>query len=170
MARCVFVATKLAERPVLIPQKHLAGSPGLSFFATQNFKHTPYMERKKKIKYCKLRLSEEEARIFQEKARHYDSVSAMVRNAVINFDDQATLGKYDAIMEMITLYKRYQRDLALVGNNLNQVVKNANQLAIGNKLNVPFFENILFPHVNETQKNISLIKRQLTNISKKLVK
>ena len=56
------------------------------------------MERKKKIKYCKLRLSEEEARIFQEKARHYDSVSAMVRNAVINFDDRATLGKYDAIM------------------------------------------------------------------------
>ena len=53
--------------------------------------------KKKKIR-LEIRLSEEEARLFQNKAESYGgNVSAMVRDAVRRFDDKRTRGKWMAM-------------------------------------------------------------------------
>ena len=61
--------------------------------------------QKKKIR-LEIRLSEEEARVFQNKAESYGgNVSAMVRDAVRRFDDKRTRGKLMA-MEGLLQYTK----------------------------------------------------------------
>ena len=51
-----------------------------------------------KTKRLWVRLSPEDERLFKEKASKYHSVSAMVRDAVRQFNDIATVGKIDALL------------------------------------------------------------------------
>lgn len=63
--------------------------------------------QKKKIR-LEIRLSEEEARLFQNKAESYGgNVSAMVRDAVRLFDDKRTRGKLMAMEGLLQYYKKY---------------------------------------------------------------
>jgi hypothetical protein len=73
-----------------------------------------------KTKRLWIRLSPEEEKLFREKASTYQSMSAMVRDAVRQFDDIATTGKIEALNEMIALYKKYQQNLSWLGGNFNQ--------------------------------------------------
>ena len=70
--------------------------------------------QKKKIR-LEIRLSEEEAHIFQNKAESYGgNVSAMVRDAVRRFDDKRTRGKLMAMEGLLQYYKKYQQQLDLL--------------------------------------------------------
>jgi hypothetical protein len=128
------------------------------------------MERKKKTHIFKIRLTEDEAKAFETKAIGHQSVSAMVRMAVEQYNNAVTLGKFDALMEMTGLYKKYQQELGWLGGNFNQAMKRANQLAIGNQLAPDFFEKILFPQVKPIMRMLQSIKREQEDIAKKLVK
>ena len=76
--------------------------------------------QKKKIR-LEIRLSEEEARVFQNKAESYGgNVSAMVRDAVRRFDDKRTRGKLMAMERLLQYYKKYQQQLSWLGGNFNQ--------------------------------------------------
>lgn len=94
--------------------------------------------QKKKIR-LEIRLSEEEARVFQNKAESYGgNVSAMVRDAVRRFDDKRTRGKIETMEALLQFYKKYQQQLSWLGGNFNQCMHRANELAIAGELHELF--------------------------------
>ena len=122
----------------------------------------------KKTKRLWIRLSPEEEALFKRKAAHYSTVSAMVRDAVKQFDDTATVGQIDALNKMTDLYLKFQLDLSWLGGNFNQTMKRANELAIAQELTPQFFEQVLYPQVTEIQKLINSVKREQHDIAKRL--
>ena len=82
----------------------------------------------KKTKRLWIRLSPEEEALFKRKAAHYSTVSAMVRDAVKQFDDTATVGQIDALNKMTDLYLKFQQDLSWLGGNFNQTMKLINSV------------------------------------------
>lgn len=116
----------------------------------------------------KVRLTPEEDALFKRKAARYKTVSAMVRDAVAQFDDTATRGKVKALREMTALYHKYEQDLSWLGGNFNQTMKRANELAIAQELTPQFFEQVLYPQVTEIQKLINSVKREQHDIAKRL--
>ena len=122
----------------------------------------------KKTKRLWIRLSPEEEALFKRKAARYTTISAMVRDAVKQFDDTATVGQIDALNKMTALYVKFQQDLSWLGGNFNQTMKRANELAISQELTPQFFEQVLYPQVTEIQKLINSIKREQHDIVKRL--
>lgn len=122
----------------------------------------------KKTKRLWIRLSPEEEALFKRKAAHYSTVCAMVRDAVKQFDDTATVGQIDALNKMTDLYLKFQQDLSWLGGNFNQTMKRANELAIAQELTPQFFEQVLYPQVTEIQKLINSVKREQHDIAKRL--
>ena len=117
-----------------------------------------------------MRLTPEEEALFKRKAARYKTMSAMVRDAVKQFDDTATQGRIAALNQMTALYHKYQQDLSWLGGNFNQTVKRANELAIAQELTPQFFEHVLYPQVAEIQKLISNIKREQHQIAKQVTR
>ncbi|RQE01985.1 hypothetical protein [Prevotella intermedia] len=126
------------------------------------------MERKTKRLW--IRISAQDAELIKQKAVNYKTVSSMIWDAIKQFDDVGTKRKITTLNEMMTFYKKYQQDLAWMGSNFNQVVKRANELAIANELTVPFFENVLFPRIEELQKLLTVIKQEQHQIVKRLTR
>jgi len=126
------------------------------------------MERKTKRLW--IRISAQDAELIKQKAVNYKTVSSMIWDAIKQFDDVGTKRKITMLNEMMTFYKKYQQDLAWMGSNFNQVVKRANELAIANELTVPFFENVLFPRIEELQKLLTVIKQEQHQIVKRLTR
>ena len=124
----------------------------------------------RKTKRLWIRMSLEEERLLKEKAVNYNTISSMVWDAIKLFDDKATIGKFDALNEMVALYRKYQQDLSWMGGNFNQIVKRANELAIGEELTMPYFKQVLFPKIKELQDLLCDIKREQHQIAKKLTK
>ena len=117
--------------------------------------------QKKKIR-LEIRLSEEEARLFQNKAESYGgNVSAMVRDAVRRFDDKRTRGKLMAMEGLLQYYKKYQQQLSWLGGNFNQCMHRANELAIADELNESYFRSVIMPEVQTAVKAIRGIKAEL---------
>ena len=121
-----------------------------------------------KTKRLWIRLSPEEEALFRRKAARYKTISQMVRDAVSQFDDTATHGKLDALRQMTALYRKYQQDLSWLGGNFNQTMKRANELAIGQELTPQFFEQVLYPQVEQIQALLHDIKREQHQIAKQL--
>ena len=126
----------------------------------------PIIEQKTKRLW--IRLSPDEESLFRRKAARYKTVSAMVRDAVRQFDDTATRGKIDAINRMTDLYLKHQQELSWLGGNFNQTVKRANELAISQQLTPQFFEQVLYPQVEQIQTLLHDIKREQHQIAKQL--
>jgi hypothetical protein len=126
------------------------------------------MERKTKRIY--IRLTPDYEALFRRKAARYQTVSAMVRDAVKQFDDTATLGKIDALHAMMEYYKRYEQQLSWLGSNFNQSVHRANELAISKELTPQFFEQVLYPQTKEIIRLIQELKRQLSDVAIQLTK
>ena len=126
------------------------------------------MERKTKRIY--IRLTPDDEALFRRKAARYQTVSAMVRDAVKQFDDTATLGKIDALHAMMEYYKRYEQQLSWLGSNFNQSVHRANELAISEELTPQFFELVLYPQTKEIIGLIQELKRQLSQVAIQLTK
>ena len=122
----------------------------------------------KKTKRLWIRLSPEEEALFKRIAARYTTISAMVRDAVKQFDDTATVGQIDALNKMTDLYLKFQQDLSWLGGNFNQTMKRANELAIAQELTPQFFEQVLYPQVTEIQKLINSVKREQHDIAKRL--
>ena len=166
IASCTFVRTN-SVRP---PQSHLATFKEAGGMSPRNSvsyqRKEPIMEQKTKRLW--IRLSPDEEALFRRKAARYKTVSAMVRDAVRQFDDTATRGKIDAINRMTDLYLKHQQELSWLGGNFNQTVKRANELAIGQQLTPQFFEQVLYPQVEQIQSLLHDIKREQHQIAKQL--
>ena len=125
---------------------------------------------KRKTKRIYIRLTPDDEALFRRKAARYQTVSAMVRDAVKQFDDTATLGKIDALHAMMEYYKRYEQQLSWLGSNFNQSVHRANELAISEELTPQFFEQVLYPQTKEIIRLIQELKRQLSQVAIQLTK
>ena len=125
---------------------------------------------KRKTKRIYIRLTPDDEALFRRKAARYQTVSAMVRDAVKQFDDTATLGKIDALHAMMEYYKRYEQQLSWLGSNFNQSVHRANELAISEELTPQFFEQVLYPQTKEIIRLIQELKRQLSEVAIRLTK
>mgnify|MGYP000968461390 CR=1 FL=1 len=114
---------------------------------------------------CKVRLNDEELKLFQKKAQSYGgNTSAMIRDAVTRFDDKRTRGRIEAMSTLLSFYTKYQQQLSWLGGNFNQVMHRANELAIDDKLNENYFHKVVMPEVKEAVKTIRGIKTGLDKI------
>ena len=59
-----------------------------------------------------MRLTPEEHELFLNKASGYGNVSAMIRDAVRQFNDIGTVRRMEALNEMTELFRKYQQDLS----------------------------------------------------------
>ena len=123
--------------------------------------------KRKRIR-MEIRLSEEEAHVFRNKAESYGgNVSAMVRDAVRRFDDKRTRGKIETMEALLQFYKKYQQQLSWIGGNFNQCMHRANELAIAGELSEEYFRSILFPETRKAVKAIMAVKAELDSIHDK---
>lgn len=123
-----------------------------------------------KTKRLWIRLSPEEDALFKQKASHYNNVSAMIRDAVRQFNDIGTVRKIEALNNMAALYKKYQQDLAWLGGNFNQAMKRANELAIGGELSQDYYERVIMPQVTHILQFLEEVKDEQHKIITKLIK
>ena len=111
---------------------------------------------------CKVRLNDEELRLFQKKAQSYGgNTSAMIRDAVNRFNDKRTRGRIEAMATLLYFYTKYQQQLSWLGGNFNQVMHRANELAIDDKLNENYFHKVIMPEAHAAVKAIRGIKAEL---------
>ena len=125
--------------------------------------------KNKTITY-KVRLTPEEYALFKQKASHYQNISAMVRDAIRQFNDIATVRRIEALNEMTALYRKYQQDLAWLGGNFNQAMKRANELAIGGELTQGYYENVLMQQLPHILQFLEKVKEEQHKIIMKLIR
>jgi hypothetical protein len=126
------------------------------------------MQTKTRVLDIRLTIKDEE--LFRKKAKPYQgNMSAMIRDAVAQFDDRATIGKIDALTDMMKLYRKYQQDLSWLGGNFNQAMKQANEIAISDKLSQSYYEGILIPKLQPVQSLLQNIKDELSDVTARLV-
>lgn len=119
---------------------------------------------------CKVRLTPEEYNLFRSKAEGYGNVSAMIRDAVRQFNDLGTIRRLDALNEMTALFRKYQQDLSWLGGNFNQSMKRANELAIGHELRQEYYDQVILPQVRHILTFLEDIKTEQQLIVQKLIK
>ena len=117
-----------------------------------------------------IRLTDEEYNLIQSKGRNYPNRTRLVVEAIRQIGSLNTRQKLAALAEMTALYKQYQQQFSWMGGNFNQVVKRANELAIGRELTVPFFEHVLFPQIKKLQSLLEQIKEEQRQIALRLIK
>lgn len=111
---------------------------------------------------CKVRLNDEELKLFQKKSQSYGgNTSAMIRDAVNRFDAKRTRGRIEAMATLLSFYTKYQQQLSWLGGNFNQVMHRANELAIDDKLNESYFHKVIMPEAQAAVKAIRGIKAEL---------
>lgn len=119
----------------------------------------------------KIRLNEEELKLFKEKSESYDgNISQMVRDAVSTFNDKKTKGKIDTMTAILKFYKEYQQRLSWLGGNINQAQHRANELAIAGELPADYFYKVLMPKTQEATQLIKNLKFALEVIQDKIEK
>lgn len=119
---------------------------------------------------CKVRLTPEEYNLFRSKAEGYGNVSAMIRDAVRQFNDLGTIRRLEALNEMTALFRKYQQDLSWLGGNFNQSMKRANELAIGHELRQEYYDQVILPQVHHILTFLEDIKTEQQQIVQKLIK
>lgn len=122
------------------------------------------MKQDKRTARLAIRLDDSEAATFREKAQSFSSLSSMIRTAVANMDDVAPKERKQRVEALTALYAQMQRELGKVGANLNQAMKRANELAIGNQLTETYIYNNILPYVHETYQLLMNLKEEQRRI------
>lgn len=126
------------------------------------------MEKGRRNKMVILRLNEVERDIFREKAKHYKNVSAMIRDAVMQFNDVTTKGKIDAMDALSKEFENISTEFSREGNNLNQLAKRANELVYAGELSKEYYENVVLFEIEKLQNMMVDFKRKQVEIIQKL--
>ena len=126
------------------------------------------MEKGRRNKMVILRLNEVEREIFREKAKHYKNVSAMIRDAVMQFNDVKTKGKIDAMEALSKEFENISTEFSREGNNLNQLAKRANELVYAGELSKEYYENVVLFEIEKLQNMMVDFKRKQAEIIQKL--
>ncbi|MDD7303997.1 MAG: hypothetical protein SPF56_10380 [Bacteroidaceae bacterium] len=128
------------------------------------------MRKGKKTELIKVRLSSTEYEMFSEKSKSYQSMSGMIRDAVTKHNAISSKSKMEALAEMTHLYRKFIRDLALLGGNFNQLTRHANELAMSDMLTQTYFEQYILPEVTKINLLLKHIRRETDNVARKIVR
>lgn len=111
----------------------------------------------KKNKLVLIRLSEDEHKMFVEKAATYPSLSSFVRSAVLIFDDKLYAKKLKSFEDLYNLIMEHKAEMSRQGNNLNQIAHACNLLSKNNKLSESFIESEVLPVIRSVNGDFAQI-------------
>ncbi len=128
------------------------------------------MKTDKRTNRINLHLNNKELELFEQKAKSYRQMSAMIRDAVAQFDDQKTKGWMQSLNELSTQMADFSSEISKQGGNLNQITKRANELIYMGELDKKYYDEVIFPQVKILQKLMNDVKKQQSEIFKRLLK
>lgn len=128
------------------------------------------MKEDKRVNRINLHLNNKELELFRNKAKNYSQMSAMIRDAVTQFDDIKTKGWITALNDLSILISNFSTELSKQGGNLNQITKRANELIFMGELDKTYYEEVISPQIKLLQKLVYDVKKQQSKIFKRLLK
>lgn len=128
------------------------------------------MKEDKRVNRINLHLNNKELELFRIKAKNYSQMSAMIRDAVIQFDDIKTKGWITALNDLSILISNFSTELSKQGGNLNQITKRANELIFMGELDKTYYEEVISPQIKILQELVYDVKKQQSEIFKRLLK
>ena len=128
------------------------------------------MKEDKRVNRINLHLNNKELELFRNKANNYSQMSAMIRDAVTQFDDIKTKGWITALNDLSILISNFSTELSKQGGNLNQITKRANELILMGELDKTYYEEVISPQIKLLQELVYNVKKQQTEIFKRLLK
>lgn len=128
------------------------------------------MKEDKRVNRINLHLNNKELELFRIKAKNYSQMSAMIRDAVTQFDDIKTKGWITALNDLSILISNFSTELSKQGGNLNQITKRANELIFMGELDKTYYEEVISPQIKLLQEMVCDIKKQQSKIFKRLLK
>lgn len=127
------------------------------------------MKTDKRTNRINLHLNNKELELFEQKAKSYRQMSAMIRDAVAQFDDKKTKGWMQSLNELSTQMADFSSEISKQGGNLNQITKRANELIYMGELDKKYYDEVIFPQVKILQKLMNDVKKQQSEIFKRLL-
>jgi hypothetical protein len=127
------------------------------------------MKEDKRTNRINLHLNNREMELFKEKAKNYRQMSAMIRDAVAQFDDTGTVKRIESLNKLADLITDFNREISKQGGNLNQITKRANELIYSSELNESYYKEVFLPQILLLQKTMKEIKKQQSDIFKRLL-
>ena len=128
------------------------------------------MKEDKRVNRINLHLNNKELELFRNKAKNYSQMSAMIRDAVTQFDDIKTKGWITALNDLSILISNFSTELSKQGGNLNQITKRANELIFMGELDKMYYEEVISPQIKLLQELVYDVKKQQSEILKRLLK
>ena len=128
------------------------------------------MKEDKRVNRINLHLNNKELEMFRNKAKKYSQMSAMIRDAVIQFNDIKTKGWITALNDLSILISNFSTELSKQGGNLNQITKRANVLIFMGELDKTYYEEVISPQIKLLQEMVYDIKKQQSEIFNRLLK
>lgn len=128
------------------------------------------MKEDKRVNRINLHLNNKELELFRIKAKNYSQMSAMIRDAVTQFDDIKTKGWITALNDLSILISNFSTELSKQGGNLNQITKRTNELIFMGELDKTYYEEVISPQIKLLQKLVYDVKKQQSEIFKRLLK
>ena len=128
------------------------------------------MKEDKRVNRINLHLNNKELELFRNKAKNYSQMSAMIRDAVTQFDDIKTKGWITALNDLSILISNFSTELSKQGSNLNQITKRANELIFMGELDKTYYEEVISPQIKLLQELVYDAKKQQSEIFKRLLK
>ena len=128
------------------------------------------MKEDKRVNRINLHLNNKELELFRNKAKNYSQMSAMIRDAVTQFDDIKTKGWITALNDLSILISNFSTELSKQGGNLNQITKRANELILMGELDKTYYEEVISPQIKLLQELVYDVKKQQSEIFKRLLK
>ena len=127
------------------------------------------MKEDKRVNRINLHLNNKELELFRIKAKNYSQMSAMIRDAVTQFDDIKTKGWITALNDLSILISNFSTELSKQGGNLNQITKRANELIFMGELDKTYYEEVISPQIKLLQEMVYDIKKQQSEIFNRLL-
>ena len=127
------------------------------------------MKEDKRTNRINLHLNNREMELFREKAKNYRQMSAMIRDAVAQFDDTGTVKRIESLNKLADLITDFNREISKQGGNLNQITKRANELIYSSELSESYYKEVFLPQILLLQKTMKEMKKQQSDIFKRLL-
>jgi hypothetical protein len=127
------------------------------------------MKEDKRTNRIFLVLNNKELALFKSKAKNYNQMSAMIRDAVAQFDDIGTVKRIQSLNNLANLITNFNHEISKQGVNLNQITKRANELIYKGALDKEYYEEVILPQILFLEKMMNDMKKQQSEIFKKLL-
>ena len=124
------------------------------------------MKEDKRTNRINLHLNNKELDLFKSKAKNYNQMAAMIRDAVAQFNDKGTVKRIESLNKLADLITEFNHEISKQGVNLNQITKRANELIYKGALDKEYYDEIILPHVSDLKKMMATMKKHNQTSSK----